>query len=500
MERRIPHRPPSPLDLLTTGIPRLDPVLGGGLSSGDALLVVGEAGAGKTTFALQVAFHSAASGRPACFVSTTSESSSKLLAHARAYGFYDEALIGNGLFLLSVYPLIEQGLDAVRAALEREVGEHGARVLVLDGLMTLHDLHPEPRELRRFLYELASMLWARGCTLLLTSSRSDPVGLHDYSEFTTADSLVRLAQRVEAGRSLRSLQVVKARGRTPLLGLHTLRLDRRGLAVFPRFESLERGREIPAVEGRVASGLPEFDAMVAGGLPAGSVTALAGSVGTGKTLFALQFLLEGARRGECGLLLSLRETEAELVRKARAFGLDLETPLAEGAVVVEHRSPVDLSVDEVVAALRESLDRVGCRRFALDGVAELVGSIPEEPRRAALMSVLSGLLRGRGVTAVIPAEVSQVVGPELDLGRTPLAGLAQNLVLLRYVEYGGELYRILSFLKARDSDFDPSIRRYAIEPSGLRVIPTSGEADPLLAGIASLASEARVKRSRDEAR
>jgi hypothetical protein len=51
-----------------------------------------------------------------------------------------------------------------------------------------------------------------------------------------------------------------------------------------------------------------------------------------------------------------------------------------------------------------------------------------------------------------------------------MATLAQNLLLMRYVEYRGEFHRILSLLKVRDSDFDPSIRRYMITSEGLRIL------------------------------
>jgi circadian clock protein KaiC len=486
----------TPLDSLVTGIRGLDLVLGGGVPAGDTLLVVGEAGSGKTTLALQTAFHLAAEGRNTCFASTTSESPSKLLAHARTFAFFDERVVGKRISLLSIHPLIEDGLRAVREALEKEVVATGAALLVLDGLMTLYALHPEPRELRAFVYELQSMLAAFRCTLLITSSRTEPGAMHEYAEFTMADALLRLSHPLVGTRGHRTARVVKVRGRAPLPGLHTCRLDGAGLALFPRFETLERGGERRPTDDRMPSGLAGFDEMISGGFPEGSVTAVAGAVGTGKTLFGLHFLLEGVRRGERGLLVSLRETRGELVHKARRLGMDLETPLGRGDVVFHHRSPVDLPVDEAMHELDAVIEGAACRRFVLDGIQELADPVGDELRRFNLLFVLSTLVGSRGITAVVPLQVAGVVGPELDLGRTPIAALAHNVVLLRPAEYRGRLYRVLSILKARDSGFDPGIRRYAVTGEGLRVLDPAAEGEEdVLAGIAGLGSEARVKRT-----
>src|SRR5690606_18214361 len=133
--------------------------------------------------------------------------------------------------------------------------------------------------------------------------------------------------------------------------------------------------------------------------------------------------------------------------------------------------------------------------FVLDGIAEMLGALPDPGRRRPLLQVIADLLLSRGITALVLLGVPKLVGPELDVEQTPMAALAHNLVLLRYVECRGELHRILSILKARDSHFDPSIRRYAITEEGMRNLSATESPSGLLAGIASLPSEARVKRA-----
>jgi circadian clock protein KaiC len=478
-----------------TGVPHLDRVLGGGVPAGDTLLVLGPTGSGKTTLALQMAFHAAAEGGVVCFVSTSSESPQRLLEHARTYDFYAESHIGSRIFLLNAFPLLKSGLGPVKEALEREVREHGATLVVIDGLATFYASHRDAGALRAFLAEVSTTLSALGCTLLVTSGRIAVDRVDEAPELTMADGLLILSQTLRGSRSERHLQVVKLRGHSPLLGLHTARVDHRGVAVFPRFESLEPAGDFEVSGERLLTGFPELDRMLSGGVRVGSFTALAGSVGTGKSLLSLHFLLEGARSGQRGLLFSLRETRAEIIDRAGSFGLDLAAALRDGTIVFARHSPVDLSADIFVQELDETIRGGDFQRLVLDGIVELTDAVPEENRRATLVRLLSHLLRARGITAVVPVPVSQLVGPELELERTPLAALAQNLILLRNVEYDGELYRILSILKARDTAFDPTIRRYTITSAGLRLLAPTDTADGLLSGIARLASEARVKRA-----
>ncbi|MBI3977586.1 MAG: AAA family ATPase [Chloroflexi bacterium] len=485
--------------MLETGVPNLDLLLGGGVPDGAILLVVGPSGSGKTTLAFQMAFHVAAHGGRALCVSTTSEPPTKLIQHLRPFSFYDERQIGERLFLLSAYPLVKEGPGRLLDALVQAVRERQAAIAVVDGLMTIRDLHPGPRELREFIYELGATLTALGCTTVLTSSGIDSGPAHEFAELTVADGIVELGMRDVGTRTLRTIRVRKMRGLPSVLGEHALRIDGRGLTAFPRLESIVEPIDVGLSRERTPLGLPELDAMMAGGLVAGSVTLLAGAPGTGKTLAGLQFIMEGVRRGEKGLIVCFRETRRHLVDRAGAFGLDLAGAVAAARAVVLHRPPVDLIADEVAWNVRQQVISFAPQRLLLDDFDELDHAIGDEPRRRGFLAGLTGLLVGRGITSLVTKEIPQVIGPELDFSGAPLATLAENLILLRYVEFRGELHRIISILKMRDTDHDRSIREYAITDRGLQVLARLATAEGLLTGIARLPSEARVKRRENRA-
>lgn len=480
--------------MLETGIPNLDLVLGGGIPEGDMLLVTGPAGSGKTTLGFQMAFHAAKRGLKVLYVSTLSEAPAVLIRHMRGFSFFDESQISRSIFLLSLYPLVKGDLQKVTDALVQAVRERKATLVVLDGLMTVQDLHPDTPVLRIFVYELSAALAAQHCTTVLTSSSLEPVGGHPSPEFTVADGLVDLGIQQTDGRVERTLRVGKVRGQAPLLGSHSLRLGEDGIEVFPRLEAIYQPRNVGLSPERVPTGLPELDKMMRGGLPSGSVTLMAGSVGTGKTLACLQFLLEGVRRGENGLFVGFAETPNQLADKARLFGLEMDTPIRDGRLRLIQRPLVNLLADEVAWDLMREVESFSPKRLGLDGVTYLEWAI-SLIRRREYMDTLASFLRENGVTSVVTKEVSQLVGPVLDLADTPLALLAENLILMRYAELRDELYRILSVLKMRDSDHDRSIRQYVIGKDGIKVLEPFESAEGILTGVARLSSEKSAKRA-----
>jgi circadian clock protein KaiC len=480
---------------LDSGVPRLDLIFGGGIPKGDLVLIVGAPGSGKTTLACQIAFHRAKAGQKVLFVSTMSEPASRLIKHLRTLTFFDESAVQRTVLLESIFPVAQQGIEPLLRALVASVRSHGAELLVLDGFASLRDLHPDASELRTIVNQLAVSMTALGCTTIVTSSDvPDMRSVSSPPEFTMCDSILELSQSLPGERLRRTLRAWKVRGRKPLLGPHAFRIDEDGLAVFPRLglHTLPVGEQ-ESSSTRRSWGSEQLDALMTGGLPSGSSTILAGAPGTGKTLLALQFLLHGATQGEVGLLVSLRESEAQLVRKARSLGLDLETPLAAQRLVVLRRIPSDLEVDELLHDVWSTIDRVGATRVVFDSTAELELALCPE-HRAGGLAVFMELLRVRGITAVFVRGVGQRVGPELDFVDSPLEVFAENVVLLRYAELGSALSRVVSVLKMREAAYDPSIRQYVLDAGGLRVLAAHESAPDVLHRIADLPAE-RVKRA-----
>jgi len=167
---------------------------------------------------------------------------------------------------------------------------------VIDGFRGIRGFDRDPHVAREFLYYISAALNLQGVTTVI-SSEAEPRDANLYPEATTADILIGIHYSVVGMRHQRLIEAIKARGLNPLSGLHVLNLSADGVAVYPRLEALVQLREQygdPDIldmalmsDARVSSGMPELDALLGGGLPERSSTLLLGSLGTGKTFFAM---------------------------------------------------------------------------------------------------------------------------------------------------------------------------------------------------------------------
>ncbi len=133
---------------------------------------------------------------------------------------------------------------------------------------------------------------------------------------------------------------------------------------------------------------------------------------------------------------------------------------AAGRVVLRAMPGYDVDADRVVDLLRGEIARLGIRRLVIDSAAELERGIVDADRRPEFFAALVSYLRGVPVTTYLTLDVPRGTAQELDLTGTPLAVLAENLLLLREVEYIGHARRVISVLRMRHSGYDPSVREF----------------------------------------
>jgi circadian clock protein KaiC len=296
---------------------------------------------------------------------------------------------------------------------------------------------------------------------------------------------VALRREPRGGRRRRLLEVLKARGAEPLEGAHPFVIGRDGVALFPRFESVVGMTESTWLGGRVSLGNTGLDQLFGGGPNVGTSTLTVGSPGVGKTLLGLQFAAEGARLREPSLVVGMIESAAQLRALAGAFGMDLAAAEADGTLRLIVLPSYDLEADQVAQLIVEDVERRGTRRVVIDSVAELERAIGRAERTAGFLAALVGCLRSHHVTSYLTLDIPTIVGPELDLAATPLSVVAENLLLLRSVEYRRQLRRVLSVLTMRFSDHDRAAYEYAITPGhGIQLLGPAPLGEGLLTGIA----------------
>lgn len=234
---------------------------------------------------------------------------------------------------------------------------------------------------------------------------------------------------------------------------------------------------------RVRTGVPGLDGMLNGGFLPGSVVLVRGAPGTGKTSLALQFLIQGAKEDEPGLLISFEEFPRSLYRDAASLGWDLE-PLEQ-----QHRLHLMFTSPEVFLAGLEMpegpVDRVlrehNIRRVVLDSITHFnrLAHDPQELRY--LYTRVANGLRREGVTSLLLGEEARSEAVRADKGG--LSFVVETIILLRYVEVESTIQRAIVVLKMRGSDHDKAIRRYEIRKGGIVVGDTFEGRQGLLRGI-----------------
>jgi circadian clock protein KaiC len=477
-------------ELIETGIPGFDVLLGGGIPCRQAFAIVGNPGTGKTVLTSHLAFAQAKRGKAVIIATLTSEPHLKLLDDLRGFAFFDEREISNHIFMLSAFPSLKKGPRELREMLLSSVREHGAAFLMLDGLRAVRELWCDEAKLREFLYELGVGLASMNCVAMYTSEY--PIAkVLDLPEATTVDAIVSLSVRNFGAQRLRRAEIVKVRGRNHLRGEHSMRIDDEGITMIPRLENLELGplRETFPVtaEGaaeRAAFGLPELDSLLHGGLPKASTTTILGATGVGKTLLALHFVAAGAARGERTMFLSFNEHAHSLTARARGIGLEIEPFIASGRLIIRYQLPIELDVDRWAAEILTLLRDANADRLVVDSLGDLLHAVVDQDRSKNFLIALTERLRRLGVTTIFTKEIPKVTTPELDLSETPMPVAGENLILLRHVELGGRIYRILSTLKMRASPHDWHVREFTISGEGFRVLDPVHSVEELLIGSA----------------
>lgn len=472
------------LKRLPTGIDGLDALLKGGLVAGASYIVQGHPGAGKTILANQLACNHVRDGGRVLVATLLSESHERLFQYLSTLSFFDPTLVGDSIQFVSAFDTLQQeGLDAVVRLLRQEIARQQATLLVVDGLLNARSRAETSLDTKKFVSELQGHAAFAGCTLLLLTSARLEEG---SPEHTMVDGVIELSEQLLGSTALRQLQLRKTRGSAALTGRHECLIDDAGLQVYPRLEALYSRPSQMGVQtlNRVASGVPDLDGMLGGGLAEASVTLLMGPSGVGKTALGIAFLAASSEAAP-GLHFGFYETPARLRLKASALGYDLAALERRGIARLSWQPTTEGLLDQVGARLLDQVSAMGARRVVIDSLGAF-GRLAMEPARLnAFFRALTGELRGRGVTVLLTWEMRDIFGAEITAPAPDLSSIVDNLVLMRFAELDAQLHRALSIVKVRDSDHDPALQALNLSATGISLARAFDGASGVLSGSAS---------------
>jgi circadian clock protein KaiC len=253
---------------------------------------------------------------------------------------------------------------------------------------------------------------------------------------------------------------------------------------------------------RLSTGIDGLDDILHGGLAKGFLYLIEGSPGAGKTTLALQFLIEGARRREKGLYLSLAESEAELRHVADSHGFNLEnvtickiSPPEIAAQTSQQYTvfqPAEVELADVLDTILAKVREVDPSRVVIDSMSELRMLARDSLRYRRQVLILKQFFEGLDCTTLLLDERFN------ENQETQVQTIAHGVISLEVLarEYGVTRRR-LEVLKIRASSFREGYHDYVVVKGGLKVFPrlVSGEhrgskldSDVLASGLAELDS------------
>jgi len=498
----IQHRPRLPATRISTGVAGLDDILNGGLTAQRVYLVEGSPGTGKTTLGLQFLLDGVAKGESGLYI-TLSETTDELLAVADSHGWSMDGIAIHEL--ASDHVLDPDAQQSVFHPSEVELGETTQHVMeavdrirpvrvVFDSLSEMRLLAQNALRYRRQILSLKQFFTSRACTVLLLDDKTNQVDQHLHSIAHGVISLEQIAK--EFGKERRRVNIIKMRGIQFRGGYHDYALETGGLRVFPRLVASEHLMEfVPRVQSTGSDGL---DALLGGGLIAGTNTLIAGPSGIGKTTLLTRCMLTALQNGGKAAFYLFDEGTGTFFARNAGLGMDLMPYIDNGRLRIVHIDPAELSPGEFAQMLRDAVEKDGVSFIAIDSLNAYQQAMPGEQYLTLQMHELLSYLNMQGVTTVLVLGQHGLVGEvrtDIDLSY-----LSDTAVLLRFFESNGRLRRAITVVKSRTTSHGLTIHELLLNSQGVQIGAALEGFEGVMSGLPTYRGVTPMMLNSDDAR
>jgi circadian clock protein KaiC len=295
------------------------------------------------------------------------------------------------------------------------------------------------------------------------------------------------------------LEILKSRGQDYEAGEHTMQITGgRGLEIFRRVQAplLAKSKQPTSSTMRSVIGVEAIDTLIGGGIFDGSTTMVVGVSGVGKTVLGTQILREGSLKQKTrGLLISLDEHPAQIIRNAQTLGLNLEEQVADGTIRILFESPQELDIDSHYARIVHLVEEHDIQRMVIDGMTSYSTAIGEIGVYRDFFHAMVAYSKQRLMTTFFNYENPEFLGISSYMPDFPLSSIVDNLILLSLVEINNSLHRCISVVKSRGSKHSFDTREFVIGQGGISLVPLEQNRVPALSlqSYSSLLSRAPTR-------
>ena len=221
---------------------------------------------------------------------------------------------------------------------------------------------------------------------------------------------------------------------------------------------------MPKVPQRIKSGIPGLDELIEGGFIKGSAVLIAGSAGTGKTIFCCQFIWEGLKNGEKCMYITFEELPDEIRADAAAFGWDFEKYEREGKLILTFKDPFQTT--DISTRLENEIRQQGISRVVIDSTS-LLGLYFKDPNdiRRELYKLITAL-KNSGATSLLTAEAPE----EGKISRFGVEEyVVDGVIILHYINIGIQRFGNIEIRKMRRTKIKRGLYPLEIHENGMKV-------------------------------
>jgi len=216
---------------------------------------------------------------------------------------------------------------------------------------------------------------------------------------------------------------------------------------------------------RIPSGITGLDKLIEGGFVKGSTNLISGAAGTGKTIFCTQFLLEGLKKGEICMFITLEESPEDIIGDVKRFGWDLQRYRDEKKLFLEAQDPFQMT--DIVGPLVDEIKEKRVQRVAIDSTAllEMYYKDPSDIRKQ-LFRLLSSL-KSIGVTSLITSELPEEYKTLGKFGVEEF--VVDSVIVLHFLGLGEGTFYSLQIRKMRRTNHGKDTYPMQISDRGIEV-------------------------------
>ncbi len=230
---------------------------------------------------------------------------------------------------------------------------------------------------------------------------------------------------------------------------------------------IKKGKK-PSLNGRIKSGIINLDPLIQGGLKHESISLVVGGAGSGKTIFAMQYLMEGLKQGEPGLYITFEEKKEKLYKDMWVFNWDFKAYEDKKQFFVLEYSPEQVKslIEEGGGTIDQLISKEGIKRVVIDSITSFLLLYQDELARKEAGLALFELMNKLGCTTILTSQATYKDGEPRGIS---LEFEADSIILLYHYKKRGLRERAIEILKMRGTKHTNKTMRLDFSTKGMVV-------------------------------